>query len=194
MNVFENIKGKKVTTIFGYFQNGNPKKVVRFPEQPDAVEVVLTVNRDDSDEPMSFQVAIFACFEIPTTTTPVVTTSSVETSSVPTTSSSTSSTSSTSSGPVTTSSVYTSSSSPGITFTSSTRPVTTSSVHTSSSSPGITSTSSSSTSFSSSTSQGIIAQVKIHIDILHAYGKHCSGRLSIIIRVYVYQNSIKTIV
>jgi hypothetical protein len=57
-----------------HLQNESPKKVVRFPEQPDATEVIITFTRSDPNRPMSFQITIWACFELPTTTTPVGTT------------------------------------------------------------------------------------------------------------------------
>jgi hypothetical protein len=68
-----------------HLQNESPKKVVRFPEQPDATEVIITFTRSDPNRPMTFQITIWACFELPTTTTPVGTTTSTATSSVYTT-------------------------------------------------------------------------------------------------------------
>ena len=58
------------------FQDANPRKLVRFPGQPDAQEVIIEVNRKDPDEPMSFQVKLWACYEVVTETTPSAGTSS----------------------------------------------------------------------------------------------------------------------
>ena len=80
------------------FQDANPRKLVRFPGQPDAQEVIIEVNRRDPDEPMSFQVKLWACYEVVTETTP----------SAGTTSSAYAGTSGTASGFTQTASEYTS--------------------------------------------------------------------------------------
>ncbi|XP_053374146.1 uncharacterized protein LOC128546815 [Mercenaria mercenaria] len=85
-------------------EDEKPQKLVRFPQQPYAVEVVIKVTRDDRNEPMSFQVSIWACYEVVTETTP-----SVPTASSPSTTS-----------VVSTSSVYTSAPSSSSSYTGST--------------------------------------------------------------------------
>ncbi|XP_053374145.1 uncharacterized protein LOC128546814 [Mercenaria mercenaria] len=134
-------------------EDEKPQKLVRFPQQPYAVEVVIKVTRDDRNEPMSFQVSIWACYEVVTETTPSVptasspsTTSVVSTSSVYTSAPSSSSSytgSTSSSSPYTStpssSSVHTGSTSSSPTYTSSMSLSSTSSspsVHTPSTSSG----------------------------------------------------------
>ncbi|XP_052806624.1 uncharacterized protein LOC128235873 [Mya arenaria] len=51
-----------------------PSKTVRFPGQPDAVDVIITFYRANPNQPMKIRVSIKACFkQVTTTTTPYTT-------------------------------------------------------------------------------------------------------------------------
>jgi hypothetical protein len=51
------------------FQDEDPNTTVRFPGQPEAVDIIVEVKRDRSNSPMTFRIAVKACFEEVTVST-----------------------------------------------------------------------------------------------------------------------------